>query len=88
MAANALGFQQQPAVAGALWAASAKVAGSGAAAVVAAPVRGFAASAGSGDEFSDYDRILYPAPRAFVGEDAPDFIAPGGLQTGCRASTN
>ncbi|KIY91800.1 peroxiredoxin (alkyl hydroperoxidereductase subunit C) [Monoraphidium neglectum] len=43
-----------------------------------APARGFAASAGSGDEYGYEfeDRIVYPAPRAFVGEPAPDFVAP------------
>jgi hypothetical protein len=41
--------------------------------------RGFAAAAGGGED--DYDaysdeRILYPSPRAFVGEPAPEFVAP------------
>ncbi|GBF99123.1 thioredoxin-dependent peroxide reductase [Raphidocelis subcapitata] len=51
-----------------------------AAAAAAAPAgaRGFAASAGSDDDaaLGFEDRILYPAPKAFVGERAPDFTAP------------
>lgn len=41
--------------------------------------RGFASSNGSGDDaYYDFeDRIVYPTPRAFVGEPAPEFVAPG-----------
>lgn len=41
-----------------------------------APTRGFASN-GDDAAFYDYDdRVVYPSPRAFVGEPAPEFVAP------------
>jgi hypothetical protein len=53
--------------------------------------RGFASEADAASGYGeDYDYISYPPARAFVGQMAPDFEAPGAfvacveLRTGCR----
>lgn len=62
-------------------------------------VRGFASENDSATGYADeFDFVSYPPPRAFVGQMAPDFEAPGnpnrstsypstlrGLQTMCRS---
>lgn len=69
-------------VAGALWVAvrpaAASIADASSAACCAPPTAArYFASSGAGGDYLDFDdRIVYPAPRAFVGEPAPEFVAP------------
>lgn len=45
--------------------------------------RGFASESESALDYAeDYDYISYPPPRAFVGQMAPDFEAPGVISIG------
>jgi hypothetical protein len=43
------------------------------------PTRGFASEVESAAGYEEWDHISYPPPRAFVGQMAPDFEAPGAL---------
>jgi hypothetical protein len=43
------------------------------------PTRGFASEGESAAGYEEWDQISYPPPRAFVGQMAPDFEAPGAL---------
>lgn len=43
------------------------------------PSRGFASEGESAAGYEEWDQISYPPPRAFVGQMAPDFEAPGTL---------
>jgi hypothetical protein len=49
------------------------------------PTRGFASEGESAAGYEEWDQISYPPPRAFVGQMAPDFEAPGTFKSSSAA---